>query len=105
MKTISVHYAESHMKAVLNSAQKEQIVVTRGGKPSVVIVGVESYDEEDLQLATSPEFWRMIEKRRLEPSIPLSEIKLRLRSKGNGRQGKKEDRGRHQKGASDAPDV
>jgi prevent-host-death family protein len=100
MKTISVHYAESHLKAVLNSAQKERIVVTRGGKPSVVILGVESYDEEDLQLAISPEFWQMIEKRRLEPSIPLSELKIRLRSKGNGRQGKKENRRQRKKGTS-----
>lgn len=36
-------------------------------------------DEEDLQLATSPEFWRMIEERRCGPSIPLAELEARLK--------------------------
>jgi prevent-host-death family protein len=88
MKSISADYAQTNLKAVLNSAQKERIVVTRRGKPCALILGIESYDEEDLQLASSPGFWRMIEKRRREPSISLAELKLRLRAKGNGRKAK-----------------
>ena len=95
MKSVSADYAKSNLKALLNSAQKERILVTRRGKPCAVILGVESYDEEDLQLASSPEFWRMIEKRRQEPSISLSELKARLRAKGNGRKTKEaDDRGK-----------
>jgi prevent-host-death family protein len=100
MKSVSADYAESNLKALLNSAQKERILVTRSGKPCAVILGIESYDQEDLQLASSPEFWRMIEKRRQEPSISLSELKARLRAKGNGRKAKEADDGGKKKGRS-----
>jgi hypothetical protein len=56
------------------------IIVTRNGKPSAVIVGLESYDDEGLQLASSPQFWRMIQQRRGSgASISLSELKTRLK--------------------------
>ncbi len=104
MRSISEEYARSHLRAVLHSAQRDRIVVTRGGKPCAVILGIESYDAEDLQLATSPEFWRMIDKRRQEPSISLSQLKHRLRAKRNGREatkvgdgGKKKARSRNSK--------
>ncbi len=82
MKPITAVQAEADIDKVLDSAQKERIVIMRGGKPSAVIVGIESYDEEELELATSPEFWRMIEERRRRGrSIPLSELRARLHSK------------------------
>ena len=34
------------------------------GKPAAVVLGLESYDAEDLATASSPEFWRMIRQRR-----------------------------------------
>ena len=78
MKTISSTEAQDQMESLLDSAQKEKIVITRDGKPSVVVVGIESYDQEDLELASSPEFWRCIEERRRGSSIPLAEVKARL---------------------------
>ena len=78
MKTVSVAKARSDIDAVLDSAQNERIVVTRAGRPSAVIVGVESYDGEDLALACSPAFWQMIESRRKGRLIPLSQVKRRL---------------------------
>jgi prevent-host-death family protein len=81
VKLISVADVRSDMESVLDAAQKERIVVTRAGKPSAVIIGVESYDEEDLRLASSPEFWRLIEERRSGPSIPLAEVKARLEAR------------------------
>jgi prevent-host-death family protein len=80
MKTISNHEAQVNIDAVLDSAQSERIIVTRNGRPSAVIVGLESYDEEDLRLASSAEFWRMIQERRGGgSSISLSELKTRLK--------------------------
>jgi prevent-host-death family protein len=80
MKTISNHEAQEDIDAVLDSAQCERIIVTRNGKPSAVIVGLESYDEEDLRLVSSAEFWRMIHERRGSgSSISLSELKTRLK--------------------------
>ena len=78
MKTVSVAKAQSDIEAVLDSAQNGSIVVTRAGRPSAVIVGVESYDAEDLALACSPSFWQLIESRRKGRSIPLSQVKRRL---------------------------
>jgi prevent-host-death family protein len=81
MKTISVAQARSNIEAVLKSAQREKVVLTRSGRPSAVIVGVESFDAEDVALASSPEFWRMIEERRKGRSIPLTVVKRRLEAR------------------------
>jgi prevent-host-death family protein len=81
MKTYSLAEARSDIEAVLNSAQKERVVVTRAGKPSAVIVGVEGYDAEDIALASSADFWRLIEERRQGRTIPLAEIKKRLEAR------------------------
>jgi prevent-host-death family protein len=78
MKTVSSAEARENIERVLDSAQKERVVVTRAGKPCAVILGVEGYDREDLQLAASAGFWRMIESRRKGKEIPLSELKTRL---------------------------
>ena len=79
MRTISDQEAQGDLQQVLDSAQDERIVITRRGKPAAVVLGLESYDEEDLATASSPEFWRMIESRRREgSSISLAEAKARL---------------------------
>ena len=95
MKPITAVQAEADLDKVLDSAQKERIVIMRGGKPSAVVVGVESYDDEELELATSPEFWRMIEaRRRRGRSIPLSELRARLlRNSGPLTRNKRKSRG------------
>ena len=82
MKTISDREAQGDLQQVLDSAQQERIVITRDGKPTAVILGLESYDAEDLQLAGSREFWRMIAQRRKEgPAISLAEAKARLEAR------------------------
>ena len=81
MKSVSLAEARSDIEALLDSAQKERVLITRAGKPTAVIVGVESYDEEDLALARAPEFWRMIEQRRRGRSISLAQLKARLKAR------------------------
>jgi prevent-host-death family protein len=84
VKSVSDQEAQANFQDVLAIAQNEQVVITRQGKPSVVVLGLESYDEEDLRLAGSPEFWNMIQLRRQGRSIPLTELKARLgREEGN----------------------
>ena len=86
MRTISDHDAQSDLERVLDSAQEERVVITRNGKPSAVVLGLESYDAEDLNLASSPEFWRMIEHRRQQgSSITLAEARSRLEAKERSR--------------------
>lgn len=39
-------------------------MLTPGGTPVAVVVGLKNRDAEDAALEASPEFWRMIEDRR-----------------------------------------
>ena len=79
MKTIPANELTTNLDAVLTSSQSERIVISREGKPCAVLVGIQDYDAEDLQLATSPDFWLMIRQRRQEgSSIPLAEVEARL---------------------------
>ena len=63
---------------LLEEAQHERILVTRDGTPFAVIVGVAHKDQEDLRLESSPEFWRMIEQRRREPTVRLEDVEAEL---------------------------
>jgi prevent-host-death family protein len=82
VKTVSEAELLNNLGAVLKAAQKDRIVLTRDGKPSVVLLGVEAYDEEQLKLAGSQEFWRQIEERRRDPAaVPLADFKARLKAK------------------------
>ena len=49
MKTIPAIELQTNLDAVLNSSQKERIVVSRAGKPCAVLVGIQDYDAEDMQ--------------------------------------------------------
>lgn len=79
MKRIPIKDLERDVEAVINSAQSERIVISRGGKPCALLIGIENYDAEDMRLANSEDFWRMIHQRRTRGgSIPLAEVEARL---------------------------
>lgn len=59
-------------------SQKDRIVVTQRGRPAAVMMGTEGKDWEDVLLQTSSSFWKLIEKRRKEPTISLQELKTRI---------------------------
>ena len=79
MKSINVRDLQKKIRRCMMVAQKERVVVTRHGKPLAVVTGVEGYDWEDLYWATNAAFWREIERRRKEPTIPLEEVYRRLK--------------------------
>lgn len=90
MKKISTKELEANLDAVLSSAQSERILISRRGKPCAVLVGIEDYDAEDLRLASSPDFWRMIRERRTQgKSLSLAEVKARLEARGRKPAGKR----------------
>ncbi|MGO8745068.1 MAG: hypothetical protein ACLQNE_03675 [Thermoguttaceae bacterium] len=64
MKEISRERISRDPESFLHAAQAERLLVTRAGKPLVVLVGVENKDREDWSMENSPDFWRMIEQRR-----------------------------------------
>ena len=69
------------IKACLDEAQEDRVVITRRGKPTAVLIGVEGEDWETVILETDPNFWRMIQERRKQPTISIEELKARLKPK------------------------
>jgi len=79
MKTVTARDLQKKVKECMDRSQEEQVVITRHGKPAAVLVGVEGRDWEDLVLQTSPAFWELIEDRRKQRTISLTELNTRLR--------------------------
>ncbi len=85
MKTISLDAAQADLNSLVTDSQSGRVVIERNGRPSAVVVGIEDYDEEDLALASSDEFWQMIDNRRAPGrSASISEVRERLRTKQSG---------------------
>ncbi len=78
MKTISVRDLQKKIRRCVETAQKERVVITRRGRPAVLMIGVEGSDWEDIVYQTSPAFWKMIQARREEKPVSLQEMRKRL---------------------------
>ena len=60
MKTISVRELQKCIKECVDHSQKACVVVTRHGRPSAMIIGVEGKDWEQLVKHTAPELAKHI---------------------------------------------
>jgi prevent-host-death family protein len=79
MSSVPEDELRRNLDSILTRAQRERIVISRRGKPCAVLVGIEDYDAEDLALASSDDFWRMIhERRKSGKSVPLAEVESQL---------------------------
>lgn len=78
MKTISVRDLQKQIRSVVETAQDDQVVITRNGQPVAVMVGVEGADWETVAVETSRSFWKEIARRRGQKTISLTEIRNRL---------------------------
>ncbi len=76
MKVIGLK--ETDLSECVKDAQRERIVITRNGKPVALVVGVEGLDAEQLELGTSAEFWNLINRRRLEPTLTRKQIEKKV---------------------------
>ncbi len=81
MKTVTARDLQKKVKECMDISQEDQVVITRHGKPAAVLVGVEGRDWEDLVLQTSPTFWQLIEDRRKQRTISITELKTRLKKR------------------------
>ena len=79
MKTVTIRDLQKKLKESVDAAQSDRVVITRQGKPVAVLVGVEGADWETVVLETNAAFWRLIEKRRKQPIVSLTEMRKRLR--------------------------
>lgn len=86
MKTITVRDLQRKTRESVEVSQKEGVVVTRRGRPAAVLVGVAGQDWEDVLLQTSPDFWKMIERRRGQKTLSLAEVRKRLANPRRRRQ-------------------
>jgi prevent-host-death family protein len=98
MSTIPEKELQMNLDVILSRAQKERIVISRRGKPCAILVGIEDYDAEDLRLASSVDFWRMIRQRRSSgQEFPLTEVEARLRNTRRKPNGKRAARSKPRK--------
>ncbi len=76
MKTVGIEQAT--LDSCVREAQDDRVLVTRAGRPVAIVVGLADFDEEQIRLGISDEFWKMISARRREPAITRAELERRL---------------------------
>jgi prevent-host-death family protein len=65
MKEVPLSEVKDDLSRYLKEAEKEQIVITRHGKPAGVLIGFESEDDWfDFRLENDPRFLKRIERSR-----------------------------------------
>ncbi len=85
MKTVAME--QTNLDACVTSARSDRIIVTRGGCPVALIMGIEGLDEEQVQLGSSDKFWKLISQRRKDETVGRAalEEKLKRRTTRRGR--------------------
>lgn len=78
MKAVTVRELQRKVKACVDEAQRERVVITRRGRPAAVLVGVEGQDWEAVVLGTDPAFWRLIRARRQQPTLSLGALRRKV---------------------------
>ncbi len=77
MKTVDIQ--ETNLDACVLDAQSDRVVVTRGGNPVAIVVGIEGLDVEQTELGVSDEFWKLISARRTEPTVDRAALEKKLK--------------------------
>jgi hypothetical protein len=62
----------------VKEAGSESVLVVKNGTPLALVANVEGLDAEQIELGASPEFWKLIEARRRQKTVPWNELKERL---------------------------
>jgi antitoxin (DNA-binding transcriptional repressor) of toxin-antitoxin stability system len=76
MKVVGLQKA--NLKACVNDAQLERVVITRNGKPVALIVGIEGLDAEQVELGTSAAFWKLITRRRRQKALTREQLEKKI---------------------------
>ncbi len=67
MKVMAMRDAKTGLSATLDKSQRERVLITRNGKPSAILIGVEGHDFEEVMMTSNPKFWELIEASRNDP--------------------------------------
>jgi antitoxin (DNA-binding transcriptional repressor) of toxin-antitoxin stability system len=65
---------QATLDVCVHEAQGDRVLVTRGGRPVAMMVGLADLDEEQLQLGESDAFWQLITERRKQRTVTRSEL-------------------------------
>ena len=76
MKTFELE--EADLGRCVKEANSASVLVVKNGKPVALVSDVRGLDAEQIELGTNPRFWKLIEGRRRQKSIPWEEFKKRL---------------------------
>ena len=76
---------DTNLDACVVDAQHERIVITRNGKPLVLVVGVEGLDADQLDLGSSAKFWELMTDRRQQKTITREQLENKIRQTGQRR--------------------
>ena len=79
MRTVEAGQFAANVDQYLRDSRAEAFIVTQAGRPCAVVHGLD-YDDQQLQIVNSPEFWSLIRQRRAGPTIPWEVAKERLKS-------------------------
>ncbi len=80
MRVVPLREAKASLSRYVQQSQKDRVLITKHGRPAALVVGVEGEDLEDLLTVENPVFWDMIEQRRTSRTLPIEEMRRRLRS-------------------------
>ena len=72
MKTLGIDQAT--LDACVRESQGERVLVTRGGRPVAMVLGLADLDDDQLQLGRSDKFWQLITARRKQPTMSRAEL-------------------------------
>jgi PHD/YefM family antitoxin component YafN of YafNO toxin-antitoxin module len=91
MKRMTIEELPKNIRELIAATPREQVLLTKRGKPFAIIRDASNYDEEDIGYMSDPEFWKMIaERRREKGGIPLEQVMARIeREEARLRNGKK----------------
>jgi prevent-host-death family protein len=76
MKTVGIQAAD--LENCIQEAQRENIVITRKGKPVALLIGVEGMDWEQIKLGHSQKFWMLIRQRRRQKTLSRAQLEKRI---------------------------
>ncbi|MEN6449737.1 MAG: hypothetical protein ABFC96_04520 [Thermoguttaceae bacterium] len=76
MKTVDIQ--QTNLDACVFDAQSDRVVVTRGGSPVALVVGVQGLDAEQTEFGASDEFWKTISARRKQPVVDRATLERGL---------------------------
>ena len=79
MKTILLE--KSTLESCVKDSRSDRVIVTRRGKPVALMVSTRGMDLEQLELSTSPKFWKLITERRKEKTMSRAELDAAIAEK------------------------